>query len=79
MHSWRNGRRRRFKPFYKRIVGSNPTECTYEYAPMVELVDTPDLGSGAGRRMSSSLIRGTEQQKEDHPFLNLHKSMAKGC
>ena len=26
---------------------------------MVELVDTPDLGSGAERRVSSSLIRRT--------------------
>ena len=31
---------------------------------MVELVDTPDLGSGAERRVSSSLIRRTKQQNK---------------
>ena len=32
------------------------------YALVVELVDTPDLGSGAERRVSSSLIRRTKSQ-----------------
>ena len=31
---------------------------------MVELVDTPDLGSGAAMRVSSSLIRRTYFMKE---------------
>ena len=31
-------------------------------ALVVELVDTPDLGSGAARRVSSSLIRRTKEK-----------------
>jgi hypothetical protein len=34
--------------------------CTHNYADMVKLVDMPDLGSGAARRVGSSpIIRTT--------------------
>lgn len=34
--------------------------CTHNYADMVKLVDMPDLGSGAARRVGSSPIIRTK-------------------
>ena len=39
----------------------------YIYAPVVKLVDTPDLGSGASRREGSSPFRRTTKTKEEFP------------
>src|SRR5690606_743689 len=38
--------------------------CTHNYADMVKLVDMPDLGSGAARRVGSSPIIRTEKASE---------------
>jgi hypothetical protein len=38
--------------------------CTHNYADMVKLVDMPDLGSGAARRVGSSPIIRTEKAPE---------------
>ena len=38
--------------------------CTHNYADMVKLVDMPDLGSGAARRVGSSPIIRTEKASD---------------
>lgn len=38
--------------------------CTHNYADMVKLVDMPDLGSGAARRVGSSPIIRTKKASE---------------
>ena len=38
-------------------------DAIFWHAPVVKLVDTPDLGSGASRRVGSSPIRRTIGQK----------------
>lgn len=40
--------------------------CTHNYADMVKLVDMPDLGSGAARRVGSSPIIRTKKASEDN-------------
>jgi hypothetical protein len=37
-------------------IGRYDYLCTHNYADMVKLVDMPDLGSGAARRVGSSPI-----------------------
>ncbi len=48
--------------FLKNVLkyGSYDYLCTHNYADMVKLVDMPDLGSGAARRVGSSPIIRTE-------------------
>ena len=43
-------------------LGETKTCLVFLFAPLVELVDTPDLGSGAERCESSSLSGGTHSQ-----------------
>jgi hypothetical protein len=44
-------------------VGRYNYICTHNYADMVKLVDMPDLGSGAARRVGSSpIIRTSKTQ-----------------
>jgi hypothetical protein len=44
-------------------IGRYDYLCTHNYADMVKLVDMPDLGSGAARRVGSSpIIRTFETQ-----------------
>ena len=38
------------------------------HAPVVKLVDTPDLGSGASRRVGSSPIRRTKNEESPKGF-----------
>ena len=42
-------------------IGSYDYLCTHNYADMVKLVDMPDLGSGAARRVGSSPIIRTKK------------------
>lgn len=42
--------------------------CTHIFAGMVKLVDMPDLGSGAARRVGSSPITRTESSDESLGF-----------
>jgi hypothetical protein len=42
-------------------IGSYVYLCTHNYADMVKLVDMPDLGSGAARRVGSSPIIRTKK------------------
>jgi len=44
--------------------------CTHNYADMVKLVDMPDLGSGAARRVGSSpIIRTKKASEKSEAFL----------
>ncbi len=43
-------------------IGRYDYLCTHNYADMVKLVDMPDLGSGAARRVGSSPIIRTKAQ-----------------
>lgn len=43
------------------IIGNYAYLCTHNYADMVKLVDMPDLGSGAARRVGSSPIIRTKK------------------
>ena len=46
--------------------------CTHNYADMVKLVDMPDLGSGAARRVGSSpIIRTKKASQSEKLFLCL--------
>tara|TARA_R110002126_G_scaffold285648_1_gene436155 strand:- start:259 stop:495 length:237 start_codon:yes stop_codon:yes gene_type:complete len=52
------------KNFFSKItlnVGRYDYICTHNYADMVKLVDMPDLGSGAARRVGSSPIIRTKK------------------
>ena len=50
-------------------IGSYDYLCTHNYADMVKLVDMPDLGSGAARRVGSSPIIRTESFSSREAFL----------
>jgi hypothetical protein len=65
MPVWCNGKRGGFKIRWpKGRVGSSPITGTKisckVYARVVELVDTPDLGSGVERRGGSNPLTGTK-------------------
>ena len=66
------------KEVSEKVTGSNPVLTTVSLglnpgrstksAPLVELVDTPDLGSGAVRFESSSLSGGTMSKRYSAVF-----------
>ena len=43
------------------------------FAPVAELVDAPDLGSGVSRRAGSSPVRRTRQKMGKNGCLTYHK------
>jgi hypothetical protein len=49
-------------------IGSYVYLCTHNYADMVKLVDMPDLGSGAARRVGSSPIIRTKKASQSRSF-----------
>jgi hypothetical protein len=49
-------------------IGSYVYLCTHNYADMVKLVDMPDLGSGAARRVGSSPIIRTKKASQPRSF-----------
>jgi hypothetical protein len=57
--------------------------CTHNFAGMVKLVDMPDLGSGAARRVGSSPITRTKKASPIgklffmHLFFLVHRSFLK--
>jgi hypothetical protein len=52
-------------------IGSYDYLCTHNYADMVKLVDMPDLGSGAARRVGSSPIIRTKSFSSREAFFVL--------
>jgi hypothetical protein len=52
-------------------IGRYDYLCTHNYADMVKLVDMPDLGSGAARRVGSSPIIRTKSFSNREAFFVL--------
>ena len=49
-------------------IGTYAYICTHKVADMAKLVDVPDLGSGAARRVGSSPITRTKSSNESWGF-----------